>query len=680
MRYFKYLLSFIIIGIGTIVCAQTPLSTTTWSGYADASPHGSFTNIPTGTGVTFSQWRRYNNATFQSATDGYNSQNLTGNPLRFIASYIKTDANTSLNVSQVTFVVRRSNTGPGYFNAYFYFPATGVVSSIGTGYLNNTNNQTITFPTNYCIPANDSVEIRLSLSGATNSGGTFRIVNGTSISGTTTSMCNVQNVFITPPSIVCNGDNATIALASAPGTSVVYNMNGDNILGQLLLDTVVTDATGNASITVNNITADSTVSIISAFITPCCAVNIMQNVILSPQPYDTPFFTIINNYCSGALIPALPTTSNNGVTGSWSPAISNTTTTTYSFTPSPGQCVNGIQDQTITVFPAPHGIETATICYGESYIFNGATFTTSNNSAKDTFIVAGGCDSIVTLNLTVLDSAQSVTTNLEACEVIDYDGHQYTQSIVLSDTLKSALGCDSVYKIVNIKVQGAATNFQINTAGCGEVLLNGIRYAASTVLQDTLYSSTGCDSVYRQFNITVYENLNMDYILNPEAPYENERFMIELRGNANFQVLGWHPQQLFPSQFEHLQNMSLANDQEIRVFGVSNDGCEDSLTIPIKVIQMDKEVILPNAFSPNGDGLNDVFLPKLKLERGYRNADFRVFNRFGQAVHFTANMNSGWDGTFNGTPLDVGVYYYTITILFLDGSFKKYSGEVTLIR
>ncbi|MNT82805.1 hypothetical protein D3C72_2225850 [compost metagenome] len=91
---------------------------------------------------------------------------------------------------------------------------------------------------------------------------------------------------------------------------------------------------------------------------------------------------------------------------------------------------------------------------------------------------------------------------------------------------------------------------------------------------------------------------------------------------------------------------------------------------------------MPNAFTPNGDGRNDVFVPKLRLDRAYSTSEFRVYNRYGQVVHSTANMNSGWDGTsnVNGKPLEQGVYWYSIAIIFLDGTVKKFAGEVTLIR
>src|SRR5690606_13999349 len=67
----------------------------------------------------------------------------------------------------------------------------------------------------------------------------------------------------------------------------------------------------------------------------CATTTTLQIVI---EPNVTPTFAAVGTYCNGAAIPALPTTSINGITGTWSPAIDNTQTTTYTFTPNDGQC------------------------------------------------------------------------------------------------------------------------------------------------------------------------------------------------------------------------------------------------------------------------------------------------------------------------------------------------------
>ena len=88
-------------------------------------------------------------------------------------------------------------------------------------------------------------------------------------------------------------------------------------------------------------------------------------------------------------------------------------------------------------------------------------------------------------------------------------------------------------------------------------------------------------------------------------------------------------------------------------------------------------VLFPTAFSPNGDGLNDNFRP---IFNGYHNFhQFRIVNRWGQVVFESANSNPSWDGSFNGVPQDMGVYYYYIKY-DCGGNTIEERGDVTLVR
>ena len=85
----------------------------------------------------------------------------------------------------------------------------------------------------------------------------------------------------------------------------------------------------------------------------------------------------------------------------------------------------------------------------------------------------------------------------------------------------------------------------------------------------------------------------------------------------------------------------------------------------------------PTAFTPNGDGKNDVFRP---IKHGYHNFhSFRIYNRFGQIVYESSNSNIAWDGTLNGEPQDLGVFYYYAKY-DCDGKTLIQKGDVTLVR
>src|SRR5262249_52795433 len=80
------------------------------------------------------------------------------------------------------------------------------------------------------------------------------------------------------------------------------------------------------------------------------------------------------------------------------------------------------------------------------------------------------------------------------------------------------------------------------------------------------------------------------------------------------------------------------------VYGYDKNGCLDSANVTIWVDTTTTECI-PSAFTPNGDGLNDVFKPV--CEKFQRLVSFQVYNRWGQLVFSSTSFKNGWDGTFN---------------------------------
>ena len=88
-------------------------------------------------------------------------------------------------------------------------------------------------------------------------------------------------------------------------------------------------------------------------------------------------------------------------------------------------------------------------------------------------------------------------------------------------------------------------------------------------------------------------------------------------------------------------------------------------------------VFLPNAFTPDGDGDNDVlFVRGENIESLY----LTVYNRWGEMVFETRDKNVGWDGTFRGEPADPAVFVYYLEVFCIDGQEYFEEGNVTVIR
>jgi len=111
--------------------------------------------------------------------------------------------------------------------------------------------------------------------------------------------------------------------------------------------------------------------------------------------------------------------------------------------------------------------------------------------------------------------------------------------------------------------------------------------------------------------------------------------------------------------------------------GITENGCVGSDTIKITVSD-GPYLTIPNAFSPNGDGSNDIF--KI-LASGYKKLNYyRVYNRWGEQVFATNNFLKGWDGTYKGKDSEIGTYYWLLSAVGIDNKEKMIKGDVILIR
>ena len=109
---------------------------------------------------------------------------------------------------------------------------------------------------------------------------------------------------------------------------------------------------------------------------------------------------------------------------------------------------------------------------------------------------------------------------------------------------------------------------------------------------------------------------------------------------------------------------------------VDEFGCENTDSLVVKTKSC-CEMYMPNAFTPDNNGQNDMFKPITNGNRQIKS--FKVFNRFGQAVYETVDINRGWDGTLNGKAQDIGTYYYLLSFM-CDGKLVDQKGEVILVR
>lgn len=180
----------------------------------------------------------------------------------------------------------------------------------------------------------------------------------------------------------------------------------------------------------------------------------------------------------------------------------------------------------------------------------------------------------------------------------------------------------------------------------------------------------GCKSI-KQVNVGDSSNLIIQEIITTPTGCNNEKGSIEVVGVENVEIYI----EEFPGESWNSTIRELAA-REYTLKLVNQVGC--SLDTIVRILE-ECEVYMPNTFSPNGDGINDVF--------GAINQSFvskwelTIFDRSGSMLYFTDNAYSGWDGTYNGKIAQVGVYAWSLVYRISSQEVDIYTfGDVTILR
>jgi len=745
--------------------------------------------------------------------------------------------------------------------------STLLVTQPGTYWVGVTTASNSTFPSGGCT-FYDTINVFMSPAGAVNL-------------GNDTALCLGQTIMLdagtTGPYLWSDGTtNSTLTITTngqywvEVGTGMCKGLDTINVAVSQSLNATIT-ATGpfcpnDPIITLNAVDAGGTWSgtgitngttgtfdpatagvgshTITYTITGSCGDVGTIDIIITPN--ITPTFTPVAAICSGGALAALPITSNNTITGTWTPAINNTTTTVYTFTPDAGQCATDTT-LTITVLQSNTSIDTQTACGtytwidGNSYIVNnnmatvnltnvagcdsvvtlnltisnfsastmpvtacdnyiwidGNTYTTSNNTATFTYIggSVNGCDSIVTLNLIINNSSTSSDVQMMCDSYTWIDGNTYTaNNNTATVTLTNATGCDSVVTL-NLTINNSSSSTDTQVACDTYTWIDGNTYTANNnTATVTLTNALGCDSVIA-LNLTINQNtipifnsippicadeaispipttsnngitgswspalnntITTTYTFTPNAsecatnttltitvnPIVTPTFsevspicigevLSSLPTTSSNNISGsWspnldntttttytftptviqqcttntsltinvHPNPIalfnFGPQpattldptiyftdlstdadqwswdfsglgFSNYQNPSYTFSDTgsfvVSLLVTSEYGCTHEVAQIITITDA-FNIYIPNSFTPNGDGNNDMFIP---IVTGYEPGSaysFTVFNRWGEIIFQTTELTTGWDGKYKGKLPPIGVYVWRIEI------------------
>ena len=175
--------------------------------------------------------------------------------------------------------------------------------------------------------------------------------------------------------------------------------------------------------------------------------------------------------------------------------------------------------------------------------------------------------------------------------------------------------------------------------------------------------------------------VNIDRIIADAGPRDtavvmDQPLQLSATGSTNFQ---WTPVTQWLSNPNISNPVSLPQDNIEYVVVVTNSiGCLDTDTINVHFFKVLPGFFIPTAFSPNGDGLNEVLTP---LALGLKSVDkFIIYNRWGQLLFKTSNIGEGWDGKYKGIVQGIGTYvWYAEGTDYTNKKLQK-KGTVVLIR
>jgi gliding motility-associated-like protein len=374
----------------------------------------------------------------------------------------------------------------------------------------------------------------------------------------------------------------------------------------------------------------------------------------------TPSFDSFPPICNGDSF-ALPSTSNNGISGTWTPAFNNTTTTTYTFIPGPGQCA---LTQTLTVVVnqpvTPTFNSIGPICNGETLILpstsldniSGTWSPASNNAATTiyTFTPAEG-ECSIPVNLTIVVNPKPIVELGDVYAIcINTNGTEIFQSSIIATNLSEA-EYSFEWRNASGDIVGTQSSFLPLVSGIYTVLVTNLL--------------TGCQN---GDSTTVIESspptLNLTSTSDPFA--SNGRIEVSANGNGIYEYSldngPWQDSPLFTQVT--LGNHTISARDKYGCGLSSIDACL---------------IGTPKFFTPNGDGINDTW--NIKGVSCIINADIYVYDRFGKLLK-QFNVNGlGWNGTYNGKILPTNDYWFLVRYFDPDNNnLREYTGHFTLKR
>ncbi|MBW6482180.1 MAG: gliding motility-associated C-terminal domain-containing protein [Vicingaceae bacterium] len=553
---------------------------------------------------------------------------------------------------------------------------------------------------------------------STSSSGIYTVYNTIAAAGgcaaaldsTTIEILQVDSALFnyTPSTFCLTGTNPTPAISGTTGGTFTITAPG-----------VINATTGEIDLSASGLGTFTVYYNTTSAGNPCPSIDSMiVNIVNAPGAT----FTYNNSpYCQGDAN-ELPVFGPNNFAGTFTAApagllfISSTTGEldltnssagtymVYNNLAASGGCAAAVDSFQITINSSYFLTQAVQICQGDS-IMLGGVFQTTNGVYNDTSATINGCDSIISTTLTVNPVVVSQTTaGICQGDSILLGGAFQTVAGTYFDTFTTSLGCDSIIETtLTVNLLGSITvnpvlpvcfgkPIILTATGSGNGTITWYSDAAGTIIIDTgstiIVNSTAlgtftfyanevgtCSSTMGSVTVIVG---GVQAIINA-TPTTGPAPLNVTFGNGSTTGVSylWNfGDGATDTVFE--PSHIYGNLGSYTVTLIVTDGfCSDTATVVIDVFG-ESSILIPNVFTPNGDGSNDffsVFGENLIEVKG------EIFNRWGQKMFAWDNVNGKWDGrTLSGNESPDGTYFFIIEAKGVDGKEYFEKGTVSLIR
>ncbi len=329
--------------------------------------------------------------------------------------------------------------------------------------------------------------------------------------------------------------------------------------------------------------------------------------------------------------------------------------------PASGTCPESSAIITVTVNPVTTFDFIKEICPGQEFTIGNNIYNLSNPTGTEYFTNVFGCDSIVFINLTEKETS--------------------------SEYFKNDENCFELGKFVLESLSGAEMPVVLIIHSLDSFIVDNVPYTVENIPGGTygfyIRDNAGCEISQDSFTIEDFT----PYEINIEVTTTPDNYVLNVVTDITPQTIKWNP--VNGLSCDNCLNViaTPTEDTQYIVTLIDSEGCTVSDTIFLTgIIHKEEEKInidIPNIFTPDGDGYNEIFYAKSNKEGS--TYDMYIYDRWGEKVFYAKGLEfndsvNGWDGNFKGEKALPGVYVYMIIVNFSEGNKETFTGDLLLIR